>query len=99
MTAEPSDSTSDDRVAKALAARLSDNAAVHVPRLLKAVEAVLALPAEWEAESDRLDDLAGMPGADDEGRPVMSGQAIAYKDCADELRTAIEPALTGEDPQ
>lgn len=66
-----------------------------VPRLLKAVEAALKLADDWDAESDHLDDLAERGDGDEEGRPVMAGQAIAYHDAAVDLREAITAALAG----
>jgi len=67
-------------------------------RLLKAAEAALKAADDWDAESDRLDDLADKPGTDEEARPVLSGEAQGYSDCAAGLREAITTALTGKDP-
>src|SRR5512135_2882039 len=70
--------------------------AVDVPVLVAALEAALDLADDWDAESDNLDDLAERPGADDEGAPIMSGQAIAYHNCAEALREAITREITGK---
>lgn len=65
--------------------------------LVAGLEAALKLAGEWSTESDCLDDLAGEPGTDEEGRPVLEGQASAYHECAGELREAITAALAGEE--
>lgn len=65
--------------------------------LLAFAEAVLKLADEWDAESDHLDGLAERGDGDEEGRPVMAGQAIAYHDAAVDLREAIAAALAGEE--
>ena len=67
------------------------------PPLLAALEAVLKLADDWAAESDELDDLAEKPGTDEEGRPIMQGQALAYNSCAGDLRGAIAAALGGKE--
>lgn len=66
-----------------------------MPRLVAAIQRLSELADEWDAESDELDNLAEKPGTDEEGRPVVQGQAIAYHDCAQELREAITQALSG----
>lgn len=70
---------------------------VDAPLLLAAIEAVLKLADDWAAESDELDDLAEKPGTDEEGRPIMQGQALAYNSCAGDLREAITRELTGKE--
>ena len=68
-----------------------------ISSLLAAIEAVLELADDWAAESDELDDLAEKPGTDEEGRPIMQGQALAYNSCAGDLREAITRELTGKE--
>lgn len=70
--------------------RLADE---DVPRLLAAVDEVLALPARWEAKA-----------GDDEGRPhgdalqaaVSAARARLARRLAGELRAAVLGGLTGE---
>lgn len=68
-----------------------------MPRLVAAVDAALKLADDWDAESDHLDDLAERSDGDEEGRPVMAGQAIAYHDAAVDLREAVTAALAGKE--
>jgi hypothetical protein len=65
--------------------------------LLAAVGAVLELADDWTATSDELDDRTEHPGTDEEARPILQGEALAYNSCAQHLREAITSALTGKE--
>jgi hypothetical protein len=75
----------------------AEKSARDVPALLGAVERLLEVADDWTAESDELDDLAEKPGTDEEGRPIMQGQAMAYSSCAQDLRETITAALAGKE--
>jgi len=75
--------------------RCTDRWPCQAYRAAAAALAALKLADEWAAESDELDGLAEKPGTDEEGRPVMQGEAIGYHTCALELREAITRELTG----
>jgi hypothetical protein len=67
-------------------------------RLVAMVKATLELAGEFDTESDQYDDLSEKPGTDEEGRPLHAGQAIAYRECAADLREAITRELAGSQP-
>lgn len=69
------------------AARLSDAAATYVPRLLAAVDRVLKVADERDAEADEID-------VPDDPRTHLAAEML--RDLADEFRSAILAALTGK---
>lgn len=77
----------------ALAGRLSDCAAIDVPRLLAAVEAVLAKAEEWAPPLHPLEVLS--EGA--ERSSYLFAARYERRDCAAELRKLIAGALLGDD--
>lgn len=67
-------------------ARLIVTARTAMPRLIKAVEAVLKLAGDWDREA------SGGPLA-----ILLGARAQAHQDCAAALRETIRTALTGEE--
>lgn len=81
-------------------ARLSDAAAEDIPSLVKALEAVLKLPAEWRQESEALRDAAGKvweDAPDAAGVRLKHAYAAGYAECAKVLEAAITRELAGEE--
>jgi hypothetical protein len=71
-----------------------------VPRLLAAIEAVLALAADWDETGAKLHDAAERAsdrGALPERTNLMDGRAQAHQDCAASLRDCVSRSLLGED--
>jgi hypothetical protein len=70
------------------------------PRLLAAVDALLALAADWNETGAKLHDAAERAdarGALPERTNLMDGRAQAYQDCAASLREYVARFLLGED--
>ena len=78
------------------------NARTDVPRLAAALEAVLALAADWSETGAKLAaaaDRAAERGALPERTNLMDGRAQAHQDCAAALRDHVRTALLGETGQ
>jgi hypothetical protein len=70
-----------------------------VPRLLRALDAVLKLAAEWRQESEALRDAAGKVWEDAPDAPgvrLKHAYAAGYAECAKALDAAITRELTKE---
>lgn len=72
----------------------------HTRDLLAAVEAALALPAEWRRESEALRDAAGKVWEDAPDAPgvrLKHAYAAGYAECAKALEAATAAALAGKE--
>jgi hypothetical protein len=67
-------------------------------RLLKAVEAVLKLAADWSDEAVRLDAVVERSISGGERATRSKAAAQAHKGCADALYEAITRELAGTEP-